>query len=381
MKVYSIADFIISPLGIGTDENFSQLKQTETAIARRSDNNIPQENFYAAAMEANKIVDYFTPQDLQNYTFLELQFILTIQKLLKASSIEDYARLLLIISTTKGNINLLDDADQNFPEERLYLPIMASVINDFFHFPNEPIIVSNACISGVSAILTGKKLIENGNYDHVLIVGGDLFSHFVFAGFASFKALSEDICKPYDKQRDGINLGEAIAGMLLSNDKEIAQNQFSVCEIAGGGQSNDANHISGPSREGVGLTLSIKKALNESKIVASNIDFINAHGTATIYNDEMEAIAFSKTELGKVPLNSLKGYFGHTLGTAGILESVITIRQMNHNFLLKSFGFEELGTTKEINVLKNNSENDVQYALKTASGFGGGNAAIVFKKV
>lgn len=382
MKVYSVADYILSSLGFGTDVNFRQLKNNVIGINKTKDPNVSKHPFYASLISESQILPNFNEQEIRSHTLLELQFILAIKEVLKSSNLTDYSKLLLLISTTKGNINLLDNVDLNLPKERVFLPVMALAINTYFKFTNEPVVVSNACISGVSGLLTGKRLIKGGLYDHVLIVGGDLFSHFVYSGFQSFMALSNSICAPYDKKRDGINLGEAIAGLLLSKDKQICEDKSALSEIVGGGQSNDANHISGPSRDGIGLCLSIEKAFNESGILPSDIDYINAHGTATVFNDEMESIAFSKSGLGKVPLNSLKGYYGHTLGTAGVLESVLTIRQLNQGILLKSMGYLDNGISKQLKILTANYHKDnMKYALKTASGFGGGNAAVIFKKL
>jgi 3-oxoacyl-[acyl-carrier-protein] synthase-1 len=195
-------------------------------------------------------------------------------------------------------------------------------------------------------------------------------------------ALSDNLCRPYDIKRNGINLGEGVSAILVSNDKEICDDKLALSEITGGGQANDANHISGPSRDGTGLNISVRKAMEEAGIAPSQIGYINAHGTATVYNDEMEAIAFSALQLDKTPLNSLKGYFGHTLGAAGVLETILTIRQLNNGVLLKSRGYEENGVSKPLGVLQANQPvQDLEYALKTASGFGGGNAAIILKKV
>ena len=382
MKVYTVADFILSSLGFGTDVNFNQLENYVIGIKEIRNQKISPQPFYASLISKSQILPKFNKHEIRSYTKLELQFIIVIKEVLKSASLTDYSKLLLLISTTKGNINLLEDGNSNLPKERIFLPVMASEINNYFKFPNEAVVVSNACISGVSGLLTGKRLIKAGLYDHALIVGGDLFSHFVYAGFQSFMSLSNGICAPYDKKRDGINLGEAIAGILLSKDKNISKDTSALSEIVGGGQSNDANHISGPSREGHGLHISIKKALKESGISHSDIDYINAHGTATVFNDEMESIAFSKSGLEEVPLNSLKGYFGHTLGTSGVLESALTIRQLNRGLLLKSMGFHDNGISKKLKILTDHCHKDrLKYALKTASGFGGGNASVIFKKL
>ena len=120
--------------------------------------------------------------------------------------------------------------------------------------------------------------------------------------------------------------------------------------------------------------------MERSKVTSQDIDFISAHGTGTNYNDEMESIAFDRLGLNSTPLNSLKGYFGHTLGAAGLIEVISTMKMMENNHLLKSLGFEEAGTTRSINILEENETQEVTTILKTASGFGGGNASLILKK-
>ncbi|MCS3867116.1 3-oxoacyl-(acyl-carrier-protein) synthase [Chryseobacterium ginsenosidimutans] len=131
---------------------------------------------------------------------------------------------------------------------------------------------------------------------------------------------------------------------------------------------------------GDGLFASINNAMKEAQVSAEQIDFISAHGTATIYNDEMEAIAFNRMELQNVPLNSMKGYYGHCLGASGLLESIISMESALKNTLIPSKNFEETGTSKPLNIIKENQPAEIKYILKTASGFGGCNAAIVLEK-
>jgi 3-oxoacyl-[acyl-carrier-protein] synthase-1 len=112
----------------------------------------------------------------------------------------------------------------------------------------------------------------------------------------------------------------------------------------------------------------------------NEIEYICAHGTATIYNDEMEAQAFTRLNMQNIPLNSLKGYFGHTLGAAGLLETIIATKSMNNNYLYKSYGFNKIGLTLPLNIIKKNQKKNLSIILKTASGFGGSNVAILIKK-
>jgi 3-oxoacyl-[acyl-carrier-protein] synthase-1 len=155
----------------------------------------------------------------------------------------------------------------------------------------------------------------------------------------------------------------------------------SSVRLLGSGVSNDANHISGPSRTGEELAHAIAQALKTSELTPDDIDFISAHGTATVYNDEMEAKAFNYAGMSKIPLNSLKGYYGHTLGAAGVIETIITIHGLLQNELIPTRGFDTFGVPKEINVCSQLQSKPLKRILKTASGFGGCNAALVVEKV
>jgi 3-oxoacyl-[acyl-carrier-protein] synthase I len=139
-------------------------------------------------------------------------------------------------------------------------------------------------------------------------------------------------------------------------------------------------YISGPSRTGEGLYRSIENALQEANIKPEVVDYISAHGTATPFNDEMEAIALNRLGLQNTPINSLKGYYGHTLGASGLLETVIGIESVTKNTLFVSLGFDEMGMSQPINVIEKNQDKNIHYFLKTASGFGGCNTAVVFEK-
>jgi 3-oxoacyl-[acyl-carrier-protein] synthase-1 len=121
--------------------------------------------------------------------------------------------------------------------------------------------------------------------------------------------------------------------------------------------------------------------MGEAGLGPNQIDYISAHGTATIFNDEMEAIAFDRLGLSETPLNSLKGYFGHTLGASGLLETIIGMHSLHQNTLFRSLGFETLGTSRALNVIKGTKQRELDIFLKTASGFGGSNTAAVFRKV
>jgi 3-oxoacyl-[acyl-carrier-protein] synthase-1 len=375
MEVYAGAENIISSLGFTAGEN------TENILADRSGINIDFSKTYSPSDLPLSKVDYSRFSVEGNYTILEKMFIQSITDSLSQSDVDASSDdTLFVFTTTKGNINLLNNKlSGEFARERIYLYEMARVICAHFNNPNKALIVSNACISGVLGIVYAERMIRSGKYRNVIVSGGDLMSEFIVSGFQSFQSLSEKPCKPFDNNRDGLTLGEGCGTLILSADKNaFAKEPF---RVLGGAGSNDANHISGPSRTGEGLLLAVNNALKISKLRPEDIDYISAHGTATDYNDEMEAKAFSRAKLEEVPLNSVKGYVGHTLGAAGVIEAAICLQSMRMNMLFRSAGYENHGVSTDINVIKESETTELNTCLKTGSGFGGSNAAIIFRRI
>ena len=378
-KAYIKSDNIISSLGFDTDENMNHLIKGESGISYCEDPELSVTPFYTSLINSKELIERFSSYSVGNeFTRLEKMLILSVSEALKNTDIDiTDAGTLLIISTTKGNIDLLGQMHLH-DKNRIYLWRTAQIVADFFHNPNHALVISNACISGLLSVLVAKRLVEAGVYNNAVVAGADMVTHFVVSGFQSFKAVSSLPCKPYDVSRDGITLGEAAGTIILGNTANISD-QYPVY-VSGGASSNDANHISGPSRTGDGLFLAIKNALHESGLKASDIGHISAHGTATVYNDEMESKAFGLAGMQQVPVISLKGYWGHTLGAAGIIESIAGIRSLKENYLLKTHGFSTPGVPVDICVTHGFRYRQQSSFLKTASGFGGCNAAVIFEK-
>lgn len=366
---------IITPLGFDVATNIQNIENKISGIQLHHDKKFSENPFFGAMINDEELNAAFGKiSSAGEFTRLEKMMILALHPIVKTIPNQKTAFLL---STTKGNITELSNTNE-LPESA-YLQNLAKKIADFFNFKTEPIVISNACVSGILAVATAKRLIEANLYDDAYVIAGDEFSEFVFSGFSSFQALSDKPCKPYDSSRNGLNLGEATAAVYITSDKNLAKKDD--IKIIGDGAINDANHISGPSRTGEGLVRSIQGAFKESGIQASQIDYISAHGTATIYNDEMEAIAFNRLGMKNVPLNSMKGFYGHTLGTSGLLETVIGIESARKNRLFVSLGFDQIGVSESVNIIAENKDSDIKYFLKTASGFGGCNTAVIFEKI
>jgi 3-oxoacyl-[acyl-carrier-protein] synthase-1 len=374
-EVFIAADNILSPLGNTTAENMAQLRVGNSGIQQHDNPALSDIAFYASLFAGS----WWAENGMNNtHTRFEQLLVKSIANALAGCDINPSDEdTLLIISTTKGNIELLQTGPVT-PElkERIALTTSAKLVARHFGFAAKPVVVSNACISGLLGILTGLRLIRAGRYKNVVVAGADTLSKFVLSGFQSFQAISPEACRPFDKDRNGINLGEGAGTIILSSDKRHS----SGIKVTGGGTGNDANHISGPSRTGAELFQVIKTTLDAAHLTAQDIDFISAHGTATIYNDEMEARAIALAHMLSAPVNSLKGYFGHTLGAAGIIESIVTVQSMRDNLIIPSKGFEQIGVSQPINVCSNLQEATLNHCLKTASGFGGCNGAILFSK-
>ncbi|HNW81324.1 MAG TPA: beta-ketoacyl synthase N-terminal-like domain-containing protein [bacterium] len=352
MNAFIVSDNITSPLGLTTKGNFDKMASGISSVKLVTDRNICKVPAYLSVFE-----DHF---DNKFETICEM----SIRETLSGTDISPAdPKTLFILSTTKGNIGIP-------------LNITAENIASKFGFINKPLVISNACISGLLAITIGERMIKNGQYDHVVVTGADILTDFIVSGFQSLKAIGDSNCRPFDSTRNGINLGECAATVILTSDISKCSGT-SVVECLNGAFNSDANHISGPSRTAEGLHLSILRTLNNSKSLPS---FINAHGTATVFNDEMESIAFDRSELNNVPVNSLKGFIGHTLGAAGIAECIISSESLKNNIILKTLGFDTPGVSKNINVTKKNLSFDIKSCLKTASGFGGCNASILLVK-
>ncbi len=360
MKIFIGAENAISPLGNTAEKNFRSLVDGVSGIRLFNGVGFNKEDVYLSK------TDFVVENKFQTLIKNCLDHVQS--KIDKQIFLSE--KTILIFSTTKGDIDKhLVDA----------IGISANAIQKEYKLYHHPLTVSNACTSGVQAVNLAADLINANLYDNAIIVGCDVISNFVLYGFQSLFAISDEPCAPFDAKRKGLTLGEACAALVISKNKPVFHDH--PVEYVSGSSANDANHISGPSKTGEGLFRSVKKTLASGKIDVREIDFISAHGTATIYNDEMESIAFDRLTMDQIPLNSFKGYLGHTLGAAGVLETVMCMQTLKNNLLIKNLGFDTAGTSKEVNVVKENKNSEVNVILKTASGFGGANASLLIRRI
>lgn len=354
---YIIADNIISPLGETSEENYLSVKAGRSGIRAYEPGtcNIP-EGFYASLL-------------FEDFETLALK---SAQKAIANARLElKGKRTAFILSSTKGNI-----------EENISLADSAQRIASQLGIDSKPIVVCNACISGLSALILGNRLIDSGLYDAAIVCGCDTPRQFILSGFQSLKALSPEPCRPFDMERMGLNLGEAAATLILSKNP-IQGNSW---RMGDGFIRNDAFHISTPSKTADGLYLSLQRTLESfTKEISStckqidmkeHLAFINAHGTATLFNDQMESVAIGRAGLSDLPANAYKSFWGHTMGAAGILETIISMKAIDDDTILGTRGFSELGVSGKMNICAENRPTDKKGFIKMLSGFGGCNATI-----
>jgi 3-oxoacyl-(acyl-carrier-protein) synthase len=290
-------------------------------------------------------------------------------------------RIGLVLATTKANIEALERLMDGRPcseaaRRHLQGDLLAADLADA-HGARGPVqCVSVACASGLVALQQGARLIQRGAADAVLAVGVDHLSAFVVAGFSALKALDPSGCRPFDRDRGGLSAGEAGAAVVLTRAEDAGPN---VITIRGWATSNDANHLTGPSRDGSGLAQAIRGALEMADLRPEEIDYVNAHGTGTPYNDAMESLAF-RTVFGEAgpPVSGAKGMLGHTLGAAGVVETILCTLAMQERLLPGTPRLQNAADGTPSGLRKTPEPvARIEKVLKVNTGFGGINGAIV----
>ena len=365
VMVSVLADNVISPLGETSEENYQAVKEGKSAIRAYAPMTAGIPNGFVASLLSSD--------------FEELAFQ-SAQKAIDASGINvSSTRTVFILSSTKGSIEKLGQTD----DDKLYLGNIAQRIATRLGIQLSPIVVCNACISGLAAMILASRLLVSKKYDYAVVCGADCPGRFIISGFQSLNAMSAFSCQPFDIERQGLNLGEAAATVVLGREittKSVHNGcRKQVWQIGHGYIKNDAYHISAPSKTAEGLYEALQETMNG--IDKRNIAFVNAHGTATLFNDQMEAIAIHRAELQDIPVNALKGYIGHTLGAAGIMETILCMKAIDDHIILGTRGYEEVGVSGRIQLSSKHHSTIKTSFIKQLSGFGGCNATLYARSV
>lgn len=290
----------------------------------------------------------------------------------------------LLLATTVGEIELLEraveagaagGAEASCPNE-LYRKLAGA-----WGLAADGLTISAACASSTIAIAHAASLIRSGRRDAVLVAACDAVSEFVFSGFSSLLALDPDVARPFDRERAGLTLGEAAGYVLMMSEQRAAREGRTILgEVAGWGLTSDANHMTGPLRDGAGVARSLLKALATASIEPGQTASIVAHGTGTLYNDSMEMKAFKAVFEGRsIPTYSIKGGTGHTLGATGLVEVLVGLRSARELLAPPSVNLRECDEEAAGWVNPRCMPLGSGYVVSTNAGFGGINAALVLR--
>jgi 3-oxoacyl-[acyl-carrier-protein] synthase II len=243
-------------------------------------------------------------------------------------------------------------------------------------------VIANACASGTNAIGHAFACIRSGRYQRVLTGGYDALSELVFVGFDSLQASTPERCRPFDRERTGLVIGEGAAVLLLEDfDSARAREAKILAEIVGYGISTDNHHLTQPNPSGSGARQAMEGALQSAGLSAGEIDYINAHGTATPFNDAAEGKAIAELFDG-VAVSSTKGMMGHSLGAAGAIEAIVSILALQNQFLPPNINFRNGDANLDLNIVANFSQpGDLRTVLSNSFGFGGTNASVIIRAI
>lgn len=364
---------ILTPYGQGVATCFDALLQGRTAVA-------PFTRFSADEFPAGIAA---TIPDLvyHGQKSLVMQML---ERLLPPESGLVPSDSALVLATTKGEIDLLEMSllGRGGAAAESRLDNLLAKVARLAAVTGKAVVISSACTSSSAALARGASMIRAGKHDSVLVAACDAVTEFIFSGFSSLMALDSAPAKPFDKGRQGLSLGEGAGyALVMSEERALREGREILAEIAGWGMADDANHMTGPSRESEGLINAISLALASASAVTSDIDFISAHGTGTSYNDEMEMRAFNRLfATGKLPVYSIKGGTGHTMGAAGLFESLVAVEALRRATVPPTVN--HLNTDDDASGWVSSAPvrlDRPKMALVTNSGFSGINTALIIK--
>lgn len=399
--IYKIGDSIISPFGSSTEDNYVAVLSGLSSIELHptGTRGVPFP-FAASLMNPLQLEDFasaFMGAGTHLVSRMRQAMAAALGEAMLASIVPSFKeqifrqkRVLVIVCTTKGNVESLDNNKEGtFVSPRAYSWHIAQHHMESLHMTNKPVVLTSTAISGLQAQLLALRLLDTfDRYDYAVVIGVELVQKLALQGFQSLGVLSDKRCKPYDENRKGMNLGEAAACVIYASskayerDKAFFQQKRNTIALVAGKCTCDAYAIDHPSPSGEGLYMALSAVKKD--IRTRDIAFINGNGAGLLAPDEAESVAIERAGLSKIPLNSYKANFGYSSGTAGLIESIVSCRAFEDNVLLPTLGYERKGVTGAINVASGKPtwlSKRKPYFIKSNSGYGGLNAALLFTKL
>ena len=399
MNIYVSGIGIVSSLGIGVEKNKGKLIKEISGIAPLAYlNSIHKEKLPVGEVKFSdpELKSIINLQESELYSRTYALALIAAKEAVQMAALEkrtlESSKIGIISSSTAGGMRESEIVFKDFLEERCSTDFMSthdgadtterlamSLGINGFHTS-----INTACSSSVNAIILGARMIKNGLLDIVLVGGADALSKFTINGFNSLLLLDKEQCKPFDEKRKGINLGEGAGFLILECEDSIAKRNISpIAKLTGYSNTNDAFHPSATSADGKGLQLSMQGAIEMAGLETNDIDYINAHGTATLNNDLTEGMAMKIFFDSKPPpFSSTKSYTGHCLGAAGAIEAIYSIIALQENTLFSNLNFKEVIVKHQlIPQLRTARKKNISNVLSNSSGMGGFCSSLIFSRV
>ncbi|MCM4156761.1 beta-ketoacyl-[acyl-carrier-protein] synthase family protein [Gramella sp. AN32] len=381
---------VISSIGHHLSENLEALSSSKSGISfpeilQTTHTHLPVGEIKFNNTELSEILNL---PKTQAYTRAALLGTFAVKELLKNLGWEKFPEETGFISGT--SVGGIDATEKHFKQyaansennrfiQAQHPGFTTEKIAEYFELNSVVTNISTACSSSANAILVGARMIQCGRLKRVIVGGTDCLTKFTLNGFNSLKILSSNPCKPFDDRRDGLNLGEAAAYLMLEAD-DLVQNK-PIARISGFGNANDAFHQTASSQNGEGAFLAMEKALKIAGLEKSQIDYINAHGTGTLNNDLSESMAIQRFFGEDIPLfSSTKAYTGHTLGAAGALEAIFSILSISENKIFPNLNFAEAMQETGYSPVSIIRKANLRHVLSNSLGFGGNCTSLIFSK-
>src|SRR5437667_3623320 len=392
-RVAVVAAGVVSPLGFGLAETLNSLRRAKDCVSTvtqfsvaechcKTAGQIPDDRLLAGlnkTLRAKRLhrASHMMIHALREAVMLVPQFEPELTIIGTTSGGMSYGEQYYRSLCLSGNLRHAPTWIANYPAQKPVIDAQEEVLG--VSVPCQ--VIANACASGTNAIGHAFECVRSGRYQRVLTGGYDALSELVFTGFDSLQASTPEKCRPFDRHRAGMVLGEGAAILALENfNAARARGTTVLAEITGYGISTDNFHLTQPDPSGIGPRRAMERALQSAQISADSVDYINAHGTATLFNDAAEGKAIGDL-FGRVPISSTKSMMGHSLGSAGAIEAIICLLALQHQFLPPNINFRASDQLADLNIVANEARRTaLRTVLSNSFGFGGTNASILMQK-
>jgi len=392
-RIYITGAGIISAIGTNVQQTLQSILECTSGVSKiRQLDTIYRDDFVAGEVDCSNrgLSDLIERHDNNScLTRTSMLGIIAAREAFQDSGITDPSDMrtgIVSASATGG----MDESERYYRDTSKNQFIRAHQVSDstekiadYLSITEYAATISTACSSSSNAIIFGARLIKHNILDRVLVGGTDALSKFVLNGFRSLMILDSEPCRPFDRDRKGLNLGEGAGYLVLESEHAVTRhNKEPLCELAGYANTNDAFHQSTSSPDGKGAYMAMDKAMDSCGLDADDIDYVNAHGTGTESNDLSEGLALKKIFHKEIPMfSSTKSITGHTFGAAGAIEAVLSVIAIRHRLIYPNMNFssqmEELGFSPVTELIR---DIDLKHVLSNSFGFGGNNSTLIFSR-